>query len=57
MRWRYSSSFIFADFHSPLQARLLRLEAVRYAAQPERGALRRQLTTLHRELRQLRWGA
>jgi len=36
---------------------LLRLEAVRYAAQPERGALRRQLTTLHRELRQLRWGA
>ncbi|MBB1077383.1 DUF3488 domain-containing transglutaminase family protein [Rhodoferax sp. 4810] len=36
---------------------LLRLEAVRYAPAPERGDLLRQLTTLRRELQQLRWGA
>jgi len=36
---------------------LLRLEAVRYAAAAERGALQRQLTILRRELQQLRWGA
>lgn len=36
---------------------LLRLEAVRYAYPSERGALRRQLSTLRREFQQLRWGA
>ena len=36
---------------------LLRLEAVRYACPPERGALQRQLSTLRREFQQLRWGA
>lgn len=36
---------------------LLRLEALRYASAPERGALPRQLSTLRREFQQLRWGA